>query len=399
MTKLEKRNEVWGGMKSIMDKAASDNNRALTAEEAVKYDELEKEIQTLDHDLEREVRYQALETKITTPVEKRVVASATKGEKATLESEEYRSAFLNYCRTGEDSEIRSLYESPTEGGYAVPVILDKVLVTTLLAQNVMRNIGAKVIATTSTHDIPLLSTSATVSNTGEYPTGSSPIPAGDPAFNKVTLHAYKLAGLIQVSNELLFDSGVDLEGYIAEELGTVLANQEEYNFLTGSGVGMPTGIFNITNVGGNSVGSTPISGSVTGSLLLDAVLGVFYSMKPQHRKAAVWVVGDALVSNMRKAKDNYGRYLWDQSVVEGQPDLFNGVPVYVSSAGPTSFVEGATVGALVDPRYVTIGDRGATTFQRLNERFADQDQVGFKITKRSDIQVTKADALKLIVAG
>ena len=46
--------------------------------------------------------------------------------------------------------------------------------------------------------------------------------------------------------------------------------------------------------------------------------------------------------------------------------------------------------------YYTIADFGGLSFQRLNERYADIGQIGFRWYKRMDANVMLAEAIKYI---
>ena len=48
------------------------------------------------------------------------------------------------------------------------------------------------------------------------------IPESDPTFSQATPHAGKFGQLIQVSNELATDTGVDLDSYLVEGAGSNL---------------------------------------------------------------------------------------------------------------------------------------------------------------------------------
>lgn len=49
-----------------------------------------------------------------------------------------------------------------------------------------------------------------------------------------------------------------------------------------------------------------------------------------------------------------------------------------------------------DLSYYWIGDRKGITFKRLNERYADQGQVGFLTSKRLDAKLVLPEAVKTL---
>ena len=248
--------------------------------------------------------------------------------------------------------------------------------------------GVRIIQTQSTLDIPVVATVPTAVWTDEAPSGSYDVgPTGDPVFGKATLHAYKLAKMLKVSNELLNDTPTNLEGAVAFEFANAFAYTEEDAFLTGNGSGKPTGIFATSGIGNLNV-----TGSVSGSQVTDAIINLEYSLAPNYRKNAVFVLSDALLKVVRQAKDLYGRYLWQPALVAGQPDTFGGRAVYRSQALPSTLSTGVH-GGIVDARFITIGDRLPYQMLRLNELYAQYGQVGFQMTKRTDIAVTQTAAV------
>jgi HK97 family phage major capsid protein len=386
---LNTRNEVYGAMKSIM--ASSTRSESDFA----KYEELENQYRSLTKQIEAEVRFDSIKSSMDSVLDKRNV-----GNSKTSNEDEIRSAFLNYVRTGDVSEIRNINSfTSAEGGVNVPTILFGTIQKALADASVMRRIGAKVIATTSTTTLPLANTAPTALWKDQNPSGS--YAEGTQNFSSATLGAYKLTALMKISDELLQDASTDLEGTVAANIGTAFGNAEEIAFVSGSGALQPTGLFRITAAGGNNV-LTQNLGSASGSAaILDAMIDGYYKMPGNRRQEAVWVVGDALAAVMRKAKaSTAGTYLWETSVQLGAPDLFLGRPVYTTQAAPTVWQSTAGVmGALVYPQHYVIGDRGGYQFQRLNELYAAEGNVGYRASKRTDAVLTDGNSLVKFIAS
>jgi HK97 family phage major capsid protein len=82
----------------------------------------------------------------------------------------------------------------------------------------------------------------------------------------------------------------------------------------------------------------------------------------------------------------------------GQPDTILGRPVYASSFMP-QIAAGEKVMAFGDFSYYRIADRQGRTFERLNELFAQSDQVGFKATQRVDGKLILPESVQLLQMG
>lgn len=98
---------------------------------------------------------------------------------------------------------------------------------------------------------------------------------------------------------------------------------------------------------------------------------------------AGWVIKDSTAGAVRKLKDTSGRYLWESSVVAGQPDLILAKPVYTDPYMPA---------AAADAKSVLFGDLSAYFVRLVNgvrfessEHFAfDRDVVTFRALVRGD---------------
>lgn len=386
--KVKMRNEVYEGMKHIMSlETRSEGDLA-------KYDDLENQYNELTAEIEREVRFEAATDAINSVMDTRQVHSGQNDG-----DDEVRSAFLNYVRTGDVSEIRNINSfSSAEGGVNVPTILFSAIEKAIADVSVMRNIGGRVISTTSTTTLPLANNAPTALWKAQNPSGS--YDETDQLFNSATLNAYKLTGLVKISEEVLQDSATDLEATVAANLGTAFGNAEEIAFVSGSGVEQPLGLLRQTTAGGNAV-LTQNLGTATGSYeVLDAVIDGYYKMPQNRRQNSVFVVGDGLAKVMRKSKDSSGQYLWEVSPKAGQPDMFMGRPVYTTDAAPTAWQPTTGVmGALVNPAHYVIGDRGGYQIQRLNELYAAEGNVGFKAYKRVDHALLDGNSLVKYVSN
>ena len=384
---LKTRNEVYGAMKSIMDLSTR------SADDLGKYDALESQYISLTKQIEAEVRFDSIKASMDATFDKRVV---TNGK--TSNDQELRSAFLNYVRTGDMSEVRNINSfSSAEGGINVPVILFPAIEKALQENSVMRRIGAKVITTTSTTNLPLANNAPTALFAAESPSGSY---VDTPQlFSSATLSAFKLTALLQISDELLQDASTDLEATVAANVGTAFGNAEEKAFVSGSGVGQPLGLFRTTTAGGNAA-LTQNLGSASGSIL-DGMIDGYYKMPGNRRQEAVWIVGDGLATAMRKVKANTaGTYLWETSAQLGQPDTFLGRPVYTTFAASATWQPTAgVIGALLYPKHYVIGDRGGYQFQRLNELYAQEGNIGYRATKRFDSVLLDGNSLVKFISN
>lgn len=390
MSKLiQQRKDTHEAIKNLVTKLSTSYSEADAAELRA----LDGKYQELNQLVEIEVRAQAAGKTLDEVMDRRVVTTGNKGS-----DEEIRSAFINYVRSGDLSEVRNLNTfSAAEGGVNVPTVLYGVIQKTLANSNVIRQLpGIKTITTTSTTTLPIVGTGVTALWKDQAPSAS--YAETNPAFTSATLGAYKLTALVKLSDELIQDSATDLETTIASEIGTAFGNAEETAFVSGSGVLQPTGIIRQTSAGGTNLLSQNLS-SASGSILADLVDG-FYKMKANKRAGAVYVVGSSMASVMRKSRSSTGEFLWSEGLVVGAPATFNGVQVFESDALPSTWMSTTgVVGMLVNPTFLTIGDRGSYNLRRLNELYAAEGNVGYIASKRCDIALTSGEAVVKFVAA
>jgi HK97 family phage major capsid protein len=64
------------------------------------------------------------------------------------------------------------------------------------------------------------------------------------------------------------------------------------------------------------------------------LLDVAYALAAPYRANARWVMNSATARILAKYKDQQNQYLWQPSVINGQPDRFLGYPVTIAEAMP-----------------------------------------------------------------
>ena len=297
----------------------------------------------------------------------------------------YRKAFFDHLHTGmPTNELKE--GSDGAGGYLVPDSYDKELVQALSEKSILRGL-ATTISTTHRLKIPTVNSHAAASWVQE---GGS-FDFGDETFGQIVIDAYKLGDAILVSDEMLEDSGMELESYIKESFGERLGIAEEYAFFNGDGNGKPTGIAYQADVA-RKVASID-------ELTLDDMIDLYYSVKTPYRKNAVYIMSTDAYLRLRKIKTYNGRPAWTSNLNDNTPDQLLGTPVYVTDALNSEDPEANLCDTPVlygDFSYLWIAERGKRTMKRLVERFADRGFVGYTVTERVDAKLMLPEAVKCI---
>jgi HK97 family phage major capsid protein len=148
------------------------------------------------------------------------------------------------------------------------------------------------------------------------------------------LDAFKYGQLVQVSNEVLTDSAIDLGGFIGQNIGRAIGRVVDADLTVGSGTGEPRGLMTAGSVRVTTGGSL-----VTPSY--DTLVNAIYSIADEYRMggSAGWLMLDSTAGTIRKLRDGgggtIGAVLWEPSLtnglVNGTPDRLLGYPVFTSA--------------------------------------------------------------------
>lgn len=110
-------------------------------------------------------------------------------------------------------------------------------------------------------------------------------------------------------------------------------------------------------------------------------------------------MNDTTIKALRKIKDGNGNYIWQPSVVVGQPDTILNRPYKTSIYAP-ELSAGNTAILFGDFSAYWIADRQGRSFKRLNELYAANGQIGFLASERVDGKLIIPEAVRgLAVKG
>lgn len=214
----------------------------------------------------------------------------------------------------------------------------------------------------------------------------------DPTFSAVTLGAYKYSSkAVLVSAEILQDSAFNMATLIASLLGERLGRIMGAQNTTGTGSSQPQGI-----VTGSAAGVTAASATAIAS---DEVFGLIHSVDPAYRMSGAcgFMMNDNVLLMIRKLKDTTNQYLWQPGLSQGTPDRLLGYPVTINQHMDLTPATTDKVMLFGDFSHFTIRDVAEIRFRRLDERYADTDQVGFVAFARMDSKMIQSAAIKHLV--
>lgn len=375
---LQERASLIKKQRDLIDKAEKEN-RSLTAEERTKFDRLNSDIDEL------EARINDL--KAIQEREKKQILNENNEKKDKPQDEEYRNAFFQYVRRGRGeltAEQRATLNTATdaEGGYLVPTSFANTIIEKLRDSNYLWQ-AATIEQTSSEKKIPTSVSKPQfgwIDELGQYP-------VTDASFGQLTVDAYKVGGILKVSEELLFDNTYNLEGRLSRDFTNAARDASEAAFVAGDGNKKPRGLILDADAG--------ITAAAADALTFDEIIKLVHSLRPPYRRNARFLLNDQTAMAIRLLKNNDGQYIWRASVEAGMPDRLLGYPVAYSENMPNMEANAKPI-AFGDFSYYTIYIRRGIVMQRLNEKYADTGEVGFKTHMRVDGLLTLPEAVKTL---
>lgn len=374
-TQQESRANLVMQIRETIDSAETEG-RGLSGEELQKIDRIEQDITRADE----------------------AISVAQRSEERALEVAEAARGF-EVAEAGEDSS-ELLRDMAIRGGShvfnfekratlvpsvnTVPVdFLDRVYSIARLVGPMLETSEVITRSTGNDFRIPTL----TAYSTAAQVDAGAAISDSEPTFSSVLLSPAKQAFIVKLANELVTDAGFDIEGVIAEQAGNAIGFRVNALATTGSGSGETEGIVTASAAGVTAASATDVTA--------DELIELAYSIDGAARRlpGVGWMMNTNTLGEVRKLKDNDGRYLYDP-VITGA-DTILGFPIFENPAmADTATTEKPVIfGHLPSYKLVTTGLEVATSA----DAYFANDVIGYRFTYRMDGKLTHAAHVKHIV--
>ncbi len=408
-TLLDQRATAWQQVQDIQARREK-AGYAPTEEDGETYTRALNDVDKLSKEIEEEERADRIESAMNKPAgDLRATSPISDDSPAgdeTKNKENYRRAFTAFLRQGMfdmpteerqllqkrfvvDPEIRAAAAgTPSAGGYTVPEEFWARVVETLKAFGGIQGL-AQVLPTAGGNEIPWPTNDSTAQKgaiLGEN-TQDSEL---DLVFGTKSIKAHMYTSkIVRVSFQLLQDSGIDIEAFLARKLGERIARILADHLAVGVGTTQPEGL---------TVGLTLTQETATvGEIKYDDLVELEHKIDPAYRARARYVLHDSVVKAARKMKDLQNRPLWVPQMAGGVPSTINGHEYVVDNSLPTLALgaKPAVFGDIESAYLVRLVNGGQV--MRLTERYADYLQVGFLQFQRADAVVQDASAAAALV--
>ena len=377
---------------SAIVETAQAEGRSLTTEEVAKFDKMEADARSMKEQIDVIERQAEMKKEL----------ASIEGEKRELAPKATKSsAFSKYLRHGMgslNSEERSLIQqrgtnvqivgTDSLGGFLVPQdFSDELEVATAFTGEVERLAKKLNTAGGGLLDYPAVDDTATDAvKTDE----SASLTIADMTFSNFQLSAYNYSSLVKVSTQLLQDSAFDLNAFLVEAMGERIARATNNAFTLGDGSGDPQGIVVGSQKGADAAGATAITA--------DDILNLIYSVDASYRKKDSFglMAHDNIISAIRSlgvgSSNDFPIFI--PGMAAGEPDRVFGVPMYVNNDMQSTIATATKTIVAADFSKYVVRNAGGVQMVRLDERFADNLQVGFVAYKRADAKVINNAAIK-----
>ena len=404
----EKRGRIVKEMKDLVEKWETDDSNF--DEEKRRHETLFDDQNKLKDQIEAEERQNNLDRE-EAEAEARRAASATRAGNAGIETaeaedegemsperrarrtNEYQNAYMSYLRYGYAGEHRATLQADNDigGGYLVaPEQFVNRLIKFVDDQVFIRRRATTFsVPNADSLGAPSLDTDPGDADwTTELATGNE-----DTAmeFGKRELHPHPVAKRVKISRTLLRKATMGVEALVRQRLGYKFAITQEKAFLTGDGSQKPLGIYVASDQGIPTARDVSVGNTAT-EIKFDGLIEAKYSLKGAYWANAAWNFHRDALKQITKLKDGEGQYIWRPSVREGEPDRILGHPYDMSEYTPNTFATGQYVGCIGDFSWYWIADALSMTVQRLEELYAETNQVGLIGRMESDAMPVLAEA-------
>lgn len=243
--------------------------------------------------------------------------------------------------------------------------------------------GVRIFDSSEPLKIPRLTASGTVDYVGE----GEQIPDDyDAAFDEIALmptSRKSIKSITRYTSELLRASAVGLDAILKTRMVSDVSSKLDTELLAGTGAS--GGITGILNQPGTQSGVLDVTDPDS---LMDALALTTAAEVVPNR----WFVNGADFIELRKVKDNAGKYLLESDLTRDATYRIFGIPVTVSNKIP------AGTAILADTSQIAVVRDVNPSITVLSERYAEFDQIGLRVVCRYDLGLLHAEGVVVLTA-
>ena len=306
-----------------------------------------------------------------------------------------KSAFVKMLRYGHSDAQFTVEEkralsgtSDADGGFFVPATFENVVIKNAYDEAELRPLCQVGSTGRDTVVLPKLAKPAVAWGTKGVAVSAQELGTG-----VERLEVFPLRALVLMPNDTLDDAEADIWTELQDMFSGAIAEAEDDAFIAGSGAGEPGGVLSDPRVQAlarnSGVAGALSDGSNNG---VDVLMDAMANLKKRYRRNATWAFNSITEGEIRKLKGTDGHYLWQGPASAGAPATLLGRPI-ANPEGAPDIVAGAFPIVFGDFRSgYKVRDRAGMSVQRLTEKYAEFDQTGMIIKRRTSGQVVLPEA-------
>ena len=318
----------------------------------------------------------------------------------------HKKAVSAYVRTGDEDALRALEveakglntQVAAEGGFLIDPQTANTIDTVLRSGASLRAISRVVHVEAAAYDV-LIDHEEIGAGWIDEITPASETTA--PTIDRISIPLHELSASPVASQRLLDDAAFDVEGWLAERVADRFLRAESDAFVNGDGVNKPRGFLTKPEIANDSwtwgnIGyvATGSDGAFDPNNPGDALVDLVYALNAEYRSGSVFIMNSKTAGEVRKMKDNQGRFLWMEGLQATQPPLLVGYPALIVEEMP-DIGSGAHAVAFGNFAHgYTIAER--PDLRILRDPYSARPNVTFFATKRVGGDVTDYAAIKTL---
>ena len=383
----EKRNDLKSQMGEMLETSKKEE-RALTTEEASKFDEMEKEIKNIDATIERNERMESMEQKEVKVENTRELTAEEKRMYTSVEERDDYNSFAEYIRCQVEKRADASNLTKGDNGAVIPkTIVNKIIDKVEEISPVYKLATHYNIPGTAT--IPTEDASAD-SITVAFATEFTDLTSHSNKFGTIELTGYLYGALTKISKSLLKNNNFNLTNWVIAKMAKKIAKFLDGVLLNGA-------TSKVSGIAG-SYDSTKMNKALASksAVTSDELIDVQELVPDEYQADAIWIMNKKTRTAIRKLKDSDNNYLLNRDLSSKWGYTLLGKDVYCSDNVSELGAVSKNVIFYGDLSGLSVKESETAEIQILQELFAAQHAIGVVAWGEIDAKVENKQKIAVV---